>query len=111
MVKQIDWIQGEKFIKLADFTYSPKYKLPDDYDRLRNTFNLFNLKDINIIYTHIFYAKQLFQIIAELDKKFIIITHNSDMNIDKSFIIPKNVIKWYSTNVNVNNSKIESIPL
>lgn len=111
MVKKIDWIQGEKFIKLADFIYSPKYKLPDDYDRLYNTFNLFNLKNINIVYTHTFYVKQLFQIIAELDKKFIIITHNSVINIDKSFIITKNVIKWYSKNVNVNNFKIESIPL
>lgn len=111
MVKKIDWIQGEKFIKLADFIYSPKYKLPDDYDRLYNTFNLFNLKNINIVYTHTFYVKQLFQIIAELDKKFIIITHNSVINIDKSFIITENVIKWYSKNVNVNNFKIESIPL
>jgi len=107
----IDWIQGSKFIALADFTYSPKDKMRDDYDELPNTLDLSKLKDGSKIYTHTFYAKQLFNVIADVSKKLIIITHNSDVNIDESFKLPGNVLKWYSQNVNVVDERIESIPI
>ena len=107
----IDWIQGSKFIALADFTYSPKDKMRDDYDELPNTLDLSRLKDGSKIYTHTFYAKQLFNVIADVPKKLIIITHNSDVNIDESFKLPENVLKWYSQNVNIVDERIESIPI
>ena len=107
----IDWIQGEKFKALADFTYSPVMKMEGDYDNLPNTFDTARLKDMNVVYTHTMYAKQLFEIIKELPQKFIIITHNSDVNVDDSFSLPNNVIKWFSQNVNVIHERIESIPI
>ena len=122
----MDWIQGDKFKGIVDFTYSPVLKMPDDYDKLENTFDLTLLKDRNIVYTHIGYVKQLFEIIKDLDKKFVIVSHSCDRSIEGYgircpngngmtesvilFSIPDNVVKWYSKNVNVVDSRIESIP-
>jgi hypothetical protein len=107
----MDFIQGQKFKDIADFLYSPIVKAPDDYDNLVNTFDTALLEDVNIVYTHTMYVKQLFKIIEELPQRFVVITHNSDVNIDNSFSVPDNVIKWFSQNVNVIHEKIESIPI
>jgi predicted DNA-binding protein (MmcQ/YjbR family) len=127
LYKMIDFIQGQKFIEIADFTYSPRVKLSDDYDNLANTLDLSLLKERNIVYTHIGYAPQLFDFIRSSDKKFIVVTHSCDRRIEEQgivtpngsggivgvekFVIPDNVIKWYSKNVNVVDSRIESIPI
>jgi hypothetical protein len=123
----IDWIQGDKFKGIADFTYSPKKKLADDYDNLPNTLDLSKLKDINIVYTHIMYVAYLLNIIQHLGKQFILITHSCDCRIEDGQIVrpngcgitqsidvyklPDNVLKWYSKNVNVVSPWIESIPI
>lgn len=104
-------ICGDKFIGVSDFIYSPRIKHKDDYDRSPNTLTLFKLKDGSIIYTHSFYAKQLFSMISGVLKDLVIITHNGDTNIDGSFRLPANVVKWHAQNVDVENSRIESIPI
>ena len=107
----MDWITGEKFQAIADYAYAPAQKHQDDYYDLVNTFDVELLKDKDIIFTYPFYVKQLFDIIKQTDKKLIIITHNGDENIDESYELPDNVIKWYAQNVNVRNPRIESIPI
>lgn len=107
----INWIQGEKFKGVADFIYAPKDKLPGDYDNLVNTFDTALLGDIQIVYTHSMYVQQLFDVIGSLTQRFVVVTHNSDMNIDNRFSCPPNVIKWFSQNINVIHEKIESIPI
>ena len=123
----MDWIQGDKFRGLADFSYSPYNKLPDDYDNLDNTFNPAELKPCNLVYTHTMYVGMLLNIIKHLGKKFIIMTHSCDISIEKygtrrldgkgtlscteEFTIPDNVIKWYGKNVNAIDPRIESIPI
>lgn len=107
----IDFITGEKFKEVGDFTYSPGIRHRDDYDGLQNTFNKNGLKDLNIVYTHTIYAMQLLDLISYIGKEFIVITHNADVNIDESFIVPGNVKRWFAQNVNVINDKIESIPI
>jgi len=107
----MDWITGHKFQKLGEFTYSPNKKLGGDYNKLPNTFNEDLIKDGSIIYTHTAYAKSLLDIIRPLDKKVIVITHNWDLCIDNTYHIPDNIIKWYSQNVNINDPRIESIPI
>jgi len=102
-------IQGDKFKTLGEFTYSPKNRSQDDYDKLPNTIDLIKLKNVNRVYTHTMYAKQLFDDIQGFNKKFIVITHNSDANVD--FAPPDNVIKWYSQNVNIQHERIMSIPI
>jgi mannosyltransferase OCH1-like enzyme len=107
-----DWIQGDKFKGVADFVYAPSKPSGDDYDHLQNTFDVSQLKDgVNIVYTHTFYVKQLFEIIKNLKQKFVIITHNGDEDINSTYSLPDNVIRWYGQNVNVIDPRIESIPL
>lgn len=108
----MDWIQGDKFIGLADFTYSPEVKSDDDYDNLPNTFNLQQLEDGCIIYTHTIYVKKLLRILNNsiYGNQVILITHNSDLNIIETETLIK-IKKWYSTNVNIQHPKITSIPI
>lgn len=123
-----DYIQGDKFRDMAYYTYSPRVKaLRDDYDNLPNTFDITILKDGDIIYTHMMYAKQLFDIMGYFSRRFVLVTHSCDCSIEDYgirrpngkgevkefhyFKIPDNVIKWYSKNVNTKNSIIESIPI
>lgn len=107
----MDWIQGDKFQELAQFTYTPRPLQRCDYAKFPNTLDVKNLQDGDIIYTQGFedYKKGLLEIIKDT-KKVILISHNCDQCIDDSYIIPKNVVKWYSVNVNTDNPKVESIP-
>ena len=92
-----DFINGEKFILLAD-----------------------NKK---IFYKHTHQANEILKNPPE--NKFILITHNSDAmiinepkwykerdcwNADSS-LIPNNLIRWFGQNVGILNDKIESIPI
>lgn len=106
-----DYIQGDKFKSLADFLFAPGIKNGEAYDNLQNTLDIDKLKDFDIIYTHTFYVKELFCLIKNHSKQVIIITHNSDQNVDESFVVPENVIKWYAQSVNVKDERIESIPI
>jgi hypothetical protein len=107
----IDFIQGDKFIELADYVFCPDVRSKEDYGGLLNTLNTSKLGELNIIYTHTFYVKKLLDVIRHKSASFILITHNSDACIDSSYAIPENVIKWWSQNVDVNNEKVESIPI
>ncbi len=108
----MDWIQGQKFWEIADMIFTPKILASDDYYNLPNTFNVHRLNNNSIIYTHTMYIKQLFAILELFSEgEIIIISHNSDINVDTTFQIPSCVKKWFTTNVNVINSKIESIPI
>jgi hypothetical protein len=107
-----NFITGEKFYACADMIYSPDIKPEfDDYNVQINTFDKEKLKDLNTIYTHTLYVKYLFDEIKDLPNKFIIITHNSDINIDYSFHIPNNVIKWYAQNANIIDTRVISLPI
>lgn len=123
----MEWIQGDKFKTIADFTFSPKVKHGDDYDNLPNTFDITKLRETNIIYTHLVYTKTFIDIIKHINKKFILITHSCDCRIEKIGIVrpngcgkvqsidevelPDNLIKWYSKNVNTDDPRVESIPI
>jgi Exostosin family. len=103
------FITGNRFKELANYTFSPPVKRGDDYYNLPNTYDPEKVKDDDIIYTDAGYVQDLLMEVSILDKKVILITHNGDTNID--FIPPDNVIKWYTTNVNVIHPQIESIPI
>jgi mannosyltransferase OCH1-like enzyme len=120
-----DWIQGARFQEIADWLYSPKNKVDDDYDKLANTVVWADLKDYDVIYTHISYAKQFLDVLRFFDKKVVLITHSCDRSVgDKiiktvngkvteidNYVLPDNLVKWYTKNVNIKNPRIESIPI
>lgn len=105
----MDFIVGEKFYDVADFIYSRDGI--EDYNKLINTFDIQKLKDLNIVYFHTMYKDYFFDLIKDLDNKFIIVTHNSDVGIDNIDNLPKNVIKWHSQNVNFLDDRLESLPI
>jgi hypothetical protein len=105
----IDFIQGQRFWEIADMVYYPKGA--KDCNPLENTYCPCALKERNIIYTHTMYVRQLFEEIKKLKCVFVIVTHNCDENVDDSFQVPNNVIKWFTQNVNTSNPKIEAIPI
>ncbi len=117
-----DFIQGNRFKNIAKFIYAPaRLYLPknsyrndinnlpaNDYRYLANTLKEDQLQDGDIIYTHTFYADQLFEKALNWDKKIKVITHNSDTPAD--FIPPPNVT-WFTTNVNIKHPRVYSIPI
>lgn len=108
----VDWIQGERFREVADFTYTPSVIHSDDYTKYPNTFRPSELKEgINCIYTHTVYVKQLFNILKHLKGEFVVISHNGDVNIDNSFEVPGNVVRWFSQNVNHHHPRLQSLPI
>ena len=113
--KYMDFIIGEKFYRsdYVDFIFSSDIieDRNDDYNKLKNTFDIKKLKEINVVYLHTMYKNQFFNLIKDLDNKFIVITHNSDININNVNNLPKNVIKWYSQNVNCKDERLYSLPI
>lgn len=106
----LDYITGEKFIDLADFKYSSNKK--NDCNSIKNTFNKEEIKNKSIIYTHTLDVLDLFELIKNLPvRDLIIVSHNSDVNIDNTFIIPNNVKVWFTQNVNRVDRRIHSIPI
>lgn len=108
----MEFITGEKFKALAKWTYVPQTeRSQDDYDGLQNTLDWVLLKNNDVVYTHGHYVKQLFAELRTKHKYIILISHNSDVNIDSTFDIPQNIVKWYAQNVNIKNSRLYSIPI
>jgi hypothetical protein len=114
------WIQGNQFKKLTKWHYAPariytgnKYRddlnnLPfGDYRYLMNTLDVSKLQDGDIIYTHGFYAEQLFE--KPIKQRYVLVTHNADTNIE--IAPPENVIRWFAQNVNIVHPRIQSIPI
>jgi hypothetical protein len=66
--------------------------------------------DNPIVYTHMDYINHLFNILKNVNKKIILITHNGDYN-TPDIPIPECIIKWYSQNVTIKKDKVESIPI
>jgi hypothetical protein len=127
-----DFILGQYFRDMADATFAPMPKSLNaweegDYDNLPNTFNVIPVSNSTfVVYTHTMYVHLLMPILADINLKFIVITHNSDCFVcddgvgfkdglgnhirTEKFTIPENVIKWYSANVNTTHPKVEAIP-
>jgi hypothetical protein len=109
----MNYINGDKFIDLVDYTFSSTLLSVDDYNRLPNTFDLEKIvynEEPYLVYCHTMYKDQFFDHVKNFDQKIVLITHNSDVNINKDNSPPQ-IIKWFTQNVNVNSPKIESLPI
>ena len=103
--KSVDWIQGNKFMEMADFCFTPTKRANDDYNKLKNTM----VEPEGIIYTHTMYVHELFDIIKKSGNEVVVITHSSDERAD--IIPPTNVRRWYAQNVDITHPRVESIPI
>ena len=109
----MEFISGEKFIKLSDFIYNIRVPGMDDYYNLTNTYNKVEIEKFNgipIIYTHTNLVKILFPLIEKLNKEIILITHNSDNQIREKEIEKfercKNIKYWFANNCILKNERI-----
>jgi len=112
-----DFISGEKFINVVDFKYNPQ--IFEDYNQYPNSFNIDDVNNSNneivIIYTHNHWCKYFFKTIdfSKINKKIILVTHNSDYEINSDLfnLKPENIIHWYSQNINHKSPILESLPI
>jgi len=127
--KLYDWIQGDKFVDIADYVYTPKELAHDDYGKYKNTFNpsVFEEDKTYLIYTSYPYLLRLLNILKYLKGKFVVLAHNGDQHIEGEYIvtmdgrgeiikkdplqIPENVLCVYVTNANSTNPKVKALPL
>lgn len=105
----LDIITGEKFITVAEMTYSLNF--PHDLNKIPSTFGYCKLKDHNIVYTHTMYIKPLFEALKSHTCLFTVLSHNCDVNVTRDIVIPPNVRKWFTTNVNASDERLESLPI
>jgi len=114
----MNFIQGNKFKGIAKWHYAPARLYtghpyrdainnfpPSDYRYLRNTLDWSQLQDGDIVYTHTFYVDQFFE---KLNKSVTLISHNADTPAD---LVPPAGVTWYTTNVNIVNKNVFSIPI
>ena len=112
-------IQGNLFKGLTPLHYAPARiftggdfdginNIPfSDYRYLKNTVD--KLEHDALIYTHTFYASQLFKKLEKLwPLQFTVVTHNCDTVAD--FPPPDNVY-WFTTNVAIRYKSVRSIPI
>ena len=120
-----DFVSGEKFIEISDVCVYPR-KILNKYTNLKNCCkkiiyieDIINEKVIDIIKeSRIFFVKTDImdqfksKILPIIDKKFILITHNSDKKsgLDKDIINNNFLIKWYGQNMAL-NTKTFGIPI
>uniref|UniRef100_A0A6C0DRJ1 Methyltransferase FkbM domain-containing protein n=1 Tax=viral metagenome TaxID=1070528 RepID=A0A6C0DRJ1_9ZZZZ len=124
MLSEEEPISGEKFQEIADiyigdeesFSFNPvihpQKEKQIDIDWLQ--YNVFDNPKIVFCYSH--HIEKLGECINNLMYPFILITHNSDENINYNKSVEKiatcpNLIHWYSQNLIYNNPKITTLPI
>ena len=110
----MNFICGDRFIEIADFIYM----IPSTYDYYNypNTFDPTKIEAFNgipIIYTFTHHLKSLLPLLKMLNKRVVLVTHNSDDEVIKELydILPLNVIRWFAICVMHNGSRLEPIPI
>lgn len=99
----LDYINGNKFLEIADFAL--------DFDHQDLSTELFRKNAI--IFCKTDFIGLLFDYIKLSRRKYILITHMSDFEIDeyKFSLAPSSIIKWYAQNAIFKNEKLVPIPL
>jgi hypothetical protein len=116
-----DFITGEKFQILADMFVGTNHEFninPYIRNHMSKCIDLYSINDNFNNHRIIFcYGHRLDLLINKLkyfNNKFILISHNSDCNIDetyRSLLDSDKIIKWYAQNVNINHYKLHILPI
>jgi hypothetical protein len=117
----MDIINGDKFLLMADIVLRKKERT--NYYPV-NDWNMKNLKYFEDIVSEWNNPKLLFcntedinafrSILKLLQNRFLLITHNSDTNIDESFLDlcdSPNLIHWFSQNAILQHAKLSYLPI
>lgn len=111
-------INGLSFIKIADLIFVGSSG--DNYyrfipDTFKSNINKISKDKIIFVYTQTHWVNEFFQYIIgnRIDHKIVLITHNSDSEVNETIFLskPENIIFWWSQNVNFLNEKLHSIPI
>ncbi len=100
------FVSGDSFRKLSDFVLDET-----------STFNPVNVSDGDLIFVKTDYIELFFKsYYSKIKKKFILITHNSDINITLAHTENNldNIIAWYAQNINFdvnNHQKFYPVPI
>ena len=106
-------IDGDFFESLSDLSFGDPYKgiISPNYNYIiDNTLDI----DIPILYIDTGRLSSLLNVVSTINKKFIIISHNSDITYNENIIslIPNNVIRVWCQNYNgFENDKIKLMNL
>jgi hypothetical protein len=105
----MNFINGNDFAKFADFIID--YDLTGGNYRKGITTNI--LKKNAIIYCKIDYINELFNLIKFSNRKYILITHDSDYPIDqfRFNLKPPCIKKWFGKNAVIDHPDIINIPI
>jgi hypothetical protein len=117
MISIGDYIDGEKFEKIADFSFGDKYTYQKPlYPKiLYNFLKSFEKTKLPIIYVDSDRVREFFSIIQDYnDSQFILLSHNGDTTFNEIDVSnkPKCIVKWFGQNINFkNNEFIISLPI
>jgi hypothetical protein len=102
-------INGNEFSKISHFSIDYDISGGNPYKGLSNDI----LKSDSIIYCKIDYIDQLFSFIKNSDKRYVLITHDSDYSIDEKKFNkkPRCIKKWFSKNIQFKNDILVNIPI
>ena len=106
-------IDGDFFESLSDLSFGDPYKgiISPNYNYIiDNTLDI----DIPILYIDTGRLSSLLNVVSTINKKFIIISHNSDITYNENIInfIPNNVIRVWCQNYNgIENDRIKPLPI
>lgn len=128
-INNIKIISGFKFAEISDVVFSGVFLKKqintldlkdniqehigdDEYVFVKK--KILNINENDIIFCKTEYIKELFYLLNKCDLKNIkLITHQSDLKINKKMFMlkPKCISKWYSINVDYDDSRLIPIPI
>lgn len=97
-----DPIDGDRFSRFADWTWNDREK------------NLEGMLDApGIVFCKTDYLQDMFEMLKHSSHRYILISHNSDHNIDavRYSWKPKNVVTWFAQNVIISRHDLIPIPI
>lgn len=99
----LDYIHGDKFYEISDFIFS---------DSLKQSYDIINNRS-GVIFCKAEFIKELFSQIEHSKNKYILITHNSDISINKEVFQnkPPCVKIWFAQNVAYEDPSLIPIPI
>ena len=116
MIKVLDYIDGDKFESICDFSFGDYYTsmINLDLSILDNFISNFNSKNLPLIFVNSDRVKDFFKMVESYEKEFILVSHNGDTTFYEEDIKnkPKCIKRWFGQNINYfNNDEIISLPI